>query len=334
MRVMFAMPCMYYVMEGLLRGLENLGHQVVVIPLEKYPRYSQGRFLLDAIQRRRPHLMLTPGWSIGHFDLRQYHDALREAGLFHVYWATEDPTFFDEVTMRFAPHADYVFTPVEEYLPHYAAMGKPASLLLFGCNPRIHRRVQPDPRYAHDVVLVANNYLNFSPEKHACRTRAIQTVLYPLIEAGFDVKVYGTDWTQEKAPIHIPKEFYGGYLYYDQSTAVYSSAKIVLGIHWDDSSRTQTSVRTFEVMGSGAFYLTYYTPAHEHLFENHKHLVWSKEPQETVDLVRYYLTHDEERNRIAAAGQQLVYAEHTVNHRAQDFVKALGPYLSGRTWAG
>ena len=103
MRVLFAMDCMYYVRQGLLRGLERQGHEVLVLPLERYPKYAQGWWLAHTIRERRPDLMLTPGWSIGHFDLDQYHEALRKTGLFHVYWATEDPTFFDEVTMFQTP---------------------------------------------------------------------------------------------------------------------------------------------------------------------------------------------------------------------------------------
>ncbi|MGE5552920.1 MAG: glycosyltransferase [Betaproteobacteria bacterium] len=328
MRILYAMETMYYVTQGLLRGLERQGHEVFNIPLEQYPRSAQGWHLERAIRTCRPHLMLTPGWSIDHFDLDQYHDTLRRTGLFHVYWATEDPTFHDEVSLQFVPHSDYVFTTTAECLPRYAALGKPASLLLFGCNPEIHRKVWPDPAYKHDVVLVANNYLNFSAKKSECRNRALRTVLLPLIEAGFDVRVYGVYWTDRRASVRIPKEFYGGYLSYRKSAVVYSSAKIVLGIHWDDTSQTQTSVRTFEIMGSGAFYLTYYTPAHEHLFENHKHLVWSRSPEETVELVKYYLLHDEERRRIAAAGQKLVYSQHSYDHRAQEFERALKPFLT------
>lgn len=326
MKVLLANDVMYYIIQGLLRGLEQLGCANRVLPLRHYSRSSQSKVLSREIETFRPDVVLTPGWSIGLFDEEQYIATIKECGLFHVYWATEDPVFWEKCTMVFAPHSDYVFTVAEECLPRYAELGKPASTLLFGCNPELHRLVRPNPRYAHDIILVANNYHQYHTELNA-RRASIQTVLFPLIEAGLDVKVYGIEWTSSDADIRIPEANYGGYCPYRETAAAYSSAKIVLGIQSVDTSPTQTSCRTFEIMGSGAFYLTSYTPSHERLFENHKHLVWSKSPDETVELVKYYLAHDEERARIARAGQQCVYERHSYTQRAREFLDTIPPYM-------
>ncbi|MGE5552913.1 MAG: glycosyltransferase [Betaproteobacteria bacterium] len=328
MRILYVNDTMYYVVHGLLRGLERQGHEVRIVPLRLYSKLDQWWTLISEIQDFRPDLVFTPGWSIGQFDVDQYNQAIRDLRVFHVYWATEDPVFYEECSLRFAPSSDYVFTTTEELLPRYAELGKPSSLLLFGFNPEIHRPVPPSPDFGHDIILVANNYHWFSPEIE-CRRRAVRTVLMPVVENGFDVKVYGADWTKPDADIQIPAKFYGGHCPYLDTATAFSSAKIVLGIHSDDTSRTQTSVRTFEVLGSGAFYLTYYTPAHENLFENHKHLVWSKSPEETVELVEHYLKHDQDRRRIAAAGRRLALSQHTYDHRARDFEQAIAPFLAG-----
>lgn len=333
MRVLFGLEIMDYLVHGLLRGLERQGHEVRIIPLRTYPKERQAGELVKAAAEFHPDLMLTPGWSIGHFDIPEYQRALSQLGLYHVYWATEDPVFFNECSMQFVPFADYVFTTTEEFVPRYAAMGKPSSLLLFGCNPEIHHQTRPDPRYAHDLILVANNYHWLRPDL-PFRRQAIRTILLPLIEQGFDVKVFGVEWTNPQADIQIPPQYHGGFCPYLENSVAYSSAKIVLGVHWDNSSQTQSSIRTYEVLGSGAFYLTMHTPAHEHLFENGRHLVWSKSPEETVDLVRYYLAHPEERERIAAQGQQLVYEKHTYDVRAREFEQTLSPLLARRHYWG
>jgi spore maturation protein CgeB len=319
---------MYYIIQGLLRGLEQQGCENRILPLRLYSKPIQSVVLAHEIETFRPDIVLTPGWSIGLFDEEQYNETIERSGLFHVYWATEDPVFWEKCTMVFAPRSDYVFTTAEECLPRYAELGKPASVLLFGCNPEVHRRVAPKPRYAHDIILVANNYHQYHEEMDARRT-AIRNVLMPLIDERMDVGVYGVEWTSPTADIRVPEAFYGGYCPYKETASAYSSAKIVLGIQSVDTSPTQTSCRTFEILGSGAFYLTSYTPSHERLFENHKHLVWSKSPEETVELVKYYLVHDEERERIARSGQAYVYEHHSYVHRAREFLDTLTPRLKG-----
>ncbi len=146
----------------------------------------------------------------------------------------------------------------------------------------------------------------------------------PLMAQGADLKIYGLDWwLDRKNPFYIDQQFYGGHLSYAEMRTAYSSARIVLGLHSVNTSPTMMSMRTFEALGCGAFYLTQWTPALENLFRNHQHLVWSKSPEETLELLNYYLPRPEERMRIAQAGQAEVYARHTYQHRAQEFLNVI-----------
>ncbi|MGE5507943.1 MAG: glycosyltransferase [Chitinophagales bacterium] len=328
MRILFAGDLLSYVVHGLLPALEQRSHAVRVIPLRLFPPGSQAEVLREAARECGATVLLSAGCPLGQFDLDSYLSAARSLGLFHLYWGTEDPVFHRECSLAFAPSADHVFTPAEELLPSYKALGKPASLLQFGCNPQVHRKTAPDPRYAHDLVLVAHNY-HWPGPAGECRRRAVRAVLLPLIEEGFDVRVFGVDWTTPRVAgdLTIPEANWGGVCHYLETPRLYSSARIVLGIHSSDESATQCSCRTFEALGCGAFYLTYRTPAHERLFENHRHLVWTDSPEETLALVRYYLAHDEERARVAAAGQALVYARDTYAHRARALEEALAPFV-------
>jgi spore maturation protein CgeB len=148
-----------------------------------------------------------------------------------------------------------------------------------------------------------------------------------VVEGGYDLRVWGLWWDDQTKPYHLPSRYTGGYLGHLDLPTVYSSADIVLGLHLDASSPTQTSIRTFEALGCGAFYLTEYTPAHERLFVNGEHLVWSKSAEETADLVAFYLPRPEARERIATAGLAEAYAKHTVTHRALEVREALRRHL-------
>jgi spore maturation protein CgeB len=191
---------------------------------------------------------------------------------------------------------------------------------MFACLPSYHHRAAYDRAYSNDLVFVGNNY-----SRHPARLQGINNILRPLAERGFDLKIFGNEWwLDEQNYFNINKKYYGGYLPNEKLPVVCASSKIVLGIHSVNNSLTMMSMRTFEVLGCGGFYLTQWTPAIENLFKNHYHLVWTKSADETIDLVKFYLDHPRERDKIALQGQQEVYAKHTYHHRANTIIEILG----------
>ena len=78
--------------------------------------------------------------------------------------------------------------------------------------------------------------------------------------------------------------------------------------------------RIFRSLASGRMLLTERCSGLEEYFQNHRHLVWFETPEEGLDLIRYYLEHPTERDRIAAAGLDLVRRHHTFDSRLREFV--------------
>ncbi|MBO8168636.1 MAG: glycosyltransferase [Thermoanaerobacteraceae bacterium] len=317
MRVLFTNnpPLIKY---GLAVGFQQLGHDTKIIGLWQVEQERQGAFLRQAIEEFKPDFILTEGHAAG-VHLPTFFAVLKQTGTPLVYWAIEDPIQFSTVSKQYARHALLTLTTTQECLPWYKALGLHADLLLFGCNPAFHRNVPPEEKYRHDIVLVASNYAN--------RYYQVDVLVKPLVEKGYDIKVWGYWWDDEQRPTRLPDQFLGGLLPYEQLPQVYSSAKIVLGLHCVDTSTTQTSMRTYEALGCGAFYLTYYTPAHEHLFQFGKHLVWSKSPSETIQLVDRYLQDHDARRKIAVQGQWLVYERDTYVQRAARVVELVTEML-------
>ncbi len=308
---------------GLLSGFEELGHNCMFLHGEyrlfDKPSEKQGPILEKALAEFRPDMAITEGAS--GLDIKVVSKILRKHGIFHVYWAIEDPPHFNSISLPFARQCDYTFTTAAECIPKYHKNGLRADLLMFGCNPKYHRQVEPDPKYSHDIALVASNY--------DCRYDEARYMVRCLVDGGYDIKIWGLWWDDPARPVNLldhPEKF-GGLLPYELLPTVYSSAKIVLGLHCDDSSKTQTSMRTYEVLGCGAFYLTQYTPAHEYLFEYGTHLVWSKSADDTLRLADYYLNNDAERQKIAQLGQMKVYHEHSYVHRARHVLETIKPFI-------
>lgn len=315
MRVLSVNQLLYYINEGLLAAMKDKGYEVKILPLGDYSKDKQKAVLEATLIEFKPDYVFTAGWSIGIFDTDLFINTIKKFKIPHIYWAAEDPIFFDEVSMAFAPHCDYIFTTSMECKNKYKKLGKDTSTLLFGCNPKIFRKTESKPEYQHDIVLVANNYDWFSKDKNF-RREAIHNIVEPLVSIGYDIKIFGSaGWIDASDGFVIDSKYYGGYSNYYDTPYIYSSAKIVLGIQSVNTSPTQTSVRTYEILGSGAFHLTCYTPSHERIFNNHEHLVWSNSPKETIELVDYYLSHNKEREEIAKQGQEEVLNKHTYAHR-------------------
>lgn len=109
----------------------------------------------------------------------------------------------------FAPYSNYVFTTASECVGMYHQMGIPSSTLMFGCNPKMFHRCTPKPEFQHDIILIANNYDWFSEDK-TFRRKAIQDIVAPLVDGGYDIKIYGDAWTTAIDGFRIDEKYYGG----------------------------------------------------------------------------------------------------------------------------
>lgn len=299
---------------GLSPALRRIGEEADILALRTIPHDDQAEALERQIDASRPDFVFTEGDPVN-FNRTAVLDACRRHGIPVIYWAIQDPVWFNEISKYCAVRADFVFTTTVELIEEYARLGKNAHLLLFACNPDFHRRVDPVKEYQHDIVLVGSNYDR--------REAATRYMLEPLMQNRFDLMVWGHWWQNPDSPFQLPDRYYSGLLPYEQLPFVYGSSRIVLGLHLAQNSVTQCSVRSFEVLGCRAFYLTQYTPAHENLFKQGVHLDWAHNGRELLDKARFYLRHDAVRERIAQIGQAYVYERHNYSQRARQMMDVL-----------
>jgi spore maturation protein CgeB len=110
----------------------------------------------------------------------------------------------------------------------------------------------------------------------------------------------------------------------------YSRSKISLGFSGvagtlpDGHRITQIRLRDFEAPMSGAFYLVEYMEEIEEFFEVGKEIVCYEGSDELIEKCRYYLRHDDERERIRAAGHERALRDHTWQKRFADVFEAVG----------
>jgi len=303
---------------SLLGGLTNLGHEVKTCNIHKL-KLSMSEKAEKAINEFKPDLIVTIGGWHQHFDAAVLWQIIKKHGLPHVYWAIEDPTFFDWSSTVHLSAYDFVFTVSEKCVPLYNQRGTPAAYLPQACNPAVHKRVPPLAKYRNDIIVLSNKYQEYDSERCAFRHKCYHDLVEPVLQAGYDIKIYGRGW--DDGMFSIPADKLGGYVGRDTVPAIYSSAKLVLIIQWDYDGHI--CYKTFEALGCRCLQIAPYTPVQAKFFQHKQHLLYSRSPEETIHLVDYYLRNTAEREKIALQGQREAYKNHSLTVRARQALETL-----------
>lgn len=132
------------------------------------------------------------------------------------------------------------------------------------------------------------------------------------------------------ADTRLPLALLGPPLSDDEMVRMYSRSKISLGFsscgetHRAGERVLQIRLRDFEGPMSGAFYLVEYMEELEEFFDIGKEIVCYRDRADLAEKVRYYLTHEDQRERIRTAGRRRALAEHTWQKRFENLFRQIG----------
>jgi glycosyltransferase involved in cell wall biosynthesis/Flp pilus assembly protein TadD len=190
-----------------------------------------------------------------------------------------------EERLRIARHFDFVFLAQRAQVPLFKRAGiRNVHWLPLACSEELHSSVWPQERTL-DVAWVGRCMEDATDRRRGL----VETVC-------------------ERFPNSVRAQVY------PQTMAdLYNRAKIVVNA----AVKNDLNMRVFEAMASGALLITDEADGLEDLFTDREHLVIYRSDEDLVSLVEYYLEHDDERERIARAGQALVREKHTYRARAQ-----------------
>jgi len=162
--------------------------------------------------------------------------------------------------------------------------------------------------YRSDIVFVG------SPD--ATRVR----YLARLVQAGADLAIYGPDLWWETYRNQLGTSIRGRLAWGREYAKVLAGTKIALCLVRESNYDWQ-SMRTFEIPAMGAFMLAQRTPDHVRLFKEGEEIACFSTVEEMVEKVEYYLSHDEERQRMAErAHRKITSGPFSTDHR---FVEVL-----------
>ena len=106
---------------------------------------------------------------------------------------------------------------------------------------------------------------------------------------------------------------------FEDASRKFSMSKIILNVSITDD----INMRVFEAMASGSMLLTNYVPTLGEIFEDGKHLVMYKTLDELAEKGKYYLKHEEEREKIAKAGMEEVLKNHKYSNRIDNILEVV-----------
>ncbi|PGM64850.1 peptigoglycan-binding protein LysM [Bacillus cereus] len=319
MRILFLESSQIW-MNNLPRGFQVNGHNVLISgPLKKETLPK----ILDEFQ---PDFAISIGWGMEQTKEKQdlIKEQMKRTRIPLIYWAVEDPAYTEvwsiPLVKRMQP--DFVFTICPQTIETYKKLGVPSAHLDFGFEETIHCPVQQYSNYRSKIAVVANAYPHILEQyPNHFRRQAINVLIRPLIERNIRIDFWGKDWEKMNSffGFDIPHEWIHGHLPYTEANKVYNSSDIMIGLQNYPNLLTQ---RTYEILGSGGFLITMNTPGVRSLFQPGKELITSSSPEETVQLINYYLKHSEKRKFIQEQGNAAVQI-HSYQVRAKHIIDTL-----------
>ena len=254
---------------------------------------------------------------------------------------------------RLAPHFTLNLVPEAEAMASYRGVGAETHFFPMAANPDVYRPLETAPRY--QASFAGQRYADRASQLLALREAGIDAhafgqgwtaaagaggaagagVAQGPRRAGFgrafEILLQGRnpfraaqdrlEWERLQArhptALHPPASD-------REYVALFSESKISLGfLVLGDTHRMrrplrQVRLREFEAPMAGAFYMTEYLEEIGLHYEIGKEVVCFRSRDELISLCRYYLAHDEERERIRRAGLARARRDHTWSRRFED----------------
>jgi len=319
-------------------------------------RYTQA-FLraVESAHRARPLDFGLTYVSASHLEPAAIRDVRERIGPIVNFFCNNVHQF--HLVRAIAPAFDLCLVPEADALPRYRRAGAEAFFFPMAANPALYRPVATDVRY--DATFAGQRYGDRTSAILALREAGIDAHAFgqhwapdgatrdgdgregraaskPGLARALELLIHGRnplraardvrDWSRLRErhgdALHGPVTD-------DGYVSLFRESRISLGfLVLGDSHRAfrplrQIRLREFEAPMAGAFYLTGWLPEIALHYDVGKEIVCYRSTRELVDLARYYLAHDTERERIRLAGQVRALRDHTWERRYESLFEEL-----------
>lgn len=252
---------------------------------------------------------------------------LRQQGFKTAIWFTDDP-YYTDWTISIAPRYDYVFTLELNCLPFYRKLGCPNVFYLpFAVDPAVFHPKHVLTPYQTDICFIGTAFWN--------RVELID-YLAPLL-ADKKVVIAGWWWDRLKNYARLSEKIkLGDWLSAEETASYYNGAKIVINLHrpYDDDSINANSrkvaalsanPRTFEIAACGTLQLSDHRQDMDYAYQSGAEIATYSSRDELIDKIHYYLSHEDERRKVAMNGLLKTRTVHTYKARLRYMLGVIFP---------
>lgn len=213
---------------------------------------------------------------------------------------------------------DLMLSSLPNFVEYYRGRGLAAERNLLGFEPAVLDHVKVSER---DVPL---SFVGSITSDHATRFEMINRLVRET-----DIKIWGRLVSVPRLSPIMAR--YQGEAWGADMFRVLGRSKITINQHIDIAKNYANNMRLFEATGMGSLLITDWKDNIAELFEPGKEVVCYKSTDECLELIKYYLTHEEERAAIAAAGQRRTLQSHSYAQVVADQVDIFSRYLAAKS---
>jgi len=340
--------------------MNNKQHQVVYFPFDEIMlengRDAMNKMLIERVFQEKPDFCF---FCISFDEIKKetIREITNKSMAIILNWFTDDHWRFDNFSKYWAFYFNWISTTDSQAVEKYYKIGyRNVVKTQWAYNHFLYKPLNPArgstdkekiqrEGVSNGVNLPKIYDVSFVGKPHGNRKKIIKRIK----KAGIDINCWGKGWPNgrisQKEMIKIFSQSKIN-LNLTKSSSVYflkSIVKIFLKRRSDKSikidrphywfgnfksilgkRREQIKGRNFEVPGCGGFLLSGYGDNLGDYYQIDKEIVCYKNINELIEKIRYYLEHDEEREKIAMAGYQRTLGEHTYEKRFEQIFKTIG----------
>lgn len=226
-----------------------------------------------------------------------------------------------QIASEVPPHSrlepfQLVLTSFPHFTKRFADAGIPSEYFRIGFDPRVLERLDGSP--SSEVVFVGG----LGRTQHSRGSSALAEAAR---RAPIDFWGYGVDSWPADSDI---RRRYRGEAWGIAMYRILAGAKIALNRHIDIAEDHANNMRLYEATGVGTLLITDMKSNLAELFEPGREVVTYTSADQLVSEIERFLHDDEERERIARAGQERTLAAHGYQNRMCELEGILSRYLS------
>ena len=210
---------------------------------------------------------------------------------------------------------DLVFSSLPNCVNFFKKKGIASELNKLAFDPYVLQRIDTNSQPIYPVSFVGGLSSNHSKRIHLleylCKHRGIKIW-------GQGIKNIPRD--------SLIKSKYAGESWGIAMYNILKHSKITINCHIDMAENFANNLRLYEATGVGTLLITDWKKNINDIFEDGKEIVTYKTPEECNELIEYYLENDDERQKIALAGQKRTLIDHNYIIRMQEFLEIISKY--------